>query len=323
MTGVQTCALPIYGDVNLTSDDIMDCINYVTNDLEKELYANGEDIDSSFEDKDGSRFRINIFTQRNSPAMVVRLLNTYIPTLEEFGLPDVLKNLAELPRGLVLVTGPTGSGKSTTLAAMINHININKNKHILTLEDPVEYIHPQKKSIINQREIHKDSKSFDDSLKSALREDPDIILIGEMRDIETIRLAITAAETGHLVLSTLHTIGAPDTINRIIDAFPSDQQDQVRAQLSMSLKGVVSQVLVPKAEGGRIAAHEILITNDAIANNIRQNAIQNIPTAMLSGRSVGMKILDHELATLVKRGKVERAKAQEYVKDIETFKRLL
>lgn len=212
---------------------------------------------------------------------------------------------------------------STTLAAMINHINMNKKKHILTLEDPIEYIHEQKQSILNQREIHKDSKSFDDSLKSALREDPDIILIGEMRDIETIKLAITAAETGHLVLSTLHTIGAPDTINRIIDTFPADQQSQVRAQLSMSLKGVVSQVLIPKVGGGRIAAHEILISNDAIANNIRQNAIQNISSSMLSGKGQGMQLLDHKLAELVREGKIERDKAKEFVKDKEQFDRLM
>lgn len=311
------------GDEPLTAESIMECINTVTNDLEKEMYKKGEDIDSSYEDEDGNRFRINIFTQRKSPAMVVRLLNTHIPTLEEYNLPRVLAELAELPRGMVLVTGPTGSGKSTTLAAMINHINMNKKKHILTLEDPIEYIHEQKQSILNQREIHKDSKSFDDSLKSALREDPDIILIGEMRDIETIKLAITAAETGHLVLSTLHTIGAPDTINRIIDTFPADQQSQVRAQLSMSLKGVVSQVLIPKVGGGRIAAHEILISNDAIANNIRQNAIQNISSSMLSGKGQGMQLLDHKLAELVREGKIERDKAKEFVKDKEQFDRLM
>lgn len=308
---------------NLTKEEVMEYIKEVTSDLELEMYEKGEDIDSSFELSCGTRLRINIYTQKAEPAMVIRILNNNIPTIDEFGLPEVLKDLAELPRGMVLVTGPTGSGKSTTLAAMINHININSPKHILTLEDPVEYIHEQKQSVVTQREIFKDATSFNDSLRSALREDPDIILIGEMRDTETIRLAITAAETGHLVLSTLHTIGAPDTINRIIDSFPADQQSQIRAQLSMSLKGVVSQVLLPKKGGGRVAAHEILVTNDAIANNIRQGAIQNIGSSMLSGRASGMVLLDYSLAALVKNGKVELEEAYNYAKDRDQLRILV
>lgn len=316
-------AIQRIGEENMTEDEVMSCVRALANDAEMKMLEDGDDVDTSFENSDGDRYRINIFKQMGTPAMVVRLLDTEIPTLEQFGLPEILADLVESPRGMVLVTGPTGSGKSTTLAAMINHINMSKPKHILTLEDPVEYVHPQKMSIINQREIHKDAKSFGASLKSALREDPDIILVGEMRDIETISLAMTAAETGHLVLSTLHTIGAPDTINRIIDTFPADQHDQVRSQLSMSLKGVISQVLIPKIGGGRIAAHEILVMNDAIANNIRQGAIQNIRSTMLSGGRQGMQLLDAELATLVRRQKIERDVALEFVKDREQFERMM
>ena len=308
---------------NLTTEEITGYIAELISLEEIGLFADGHDVDASYANAAGDRYRINIFTQRQSPALVIRLLNTHIPPLAEFNLPMVFADLAELPRGMVLVTGPTGSGKSTTLAAMINHININKQKHILTLEDPIEYVHAQKKSYINQREIHKDSKSFDASLKSALREDPDIILIGEMRDIETIKLAISAAETGHLVLSTLHTIGAPDTINRIVDTFPGPQQSQVRSQLAMSLKGVISQVLIPKIGGGRIAVHEILISTDGIANNIRQNQIQNISSSMLSGQKIGMQLLDYKLADLVRHKQITKENALEFVKDKDTFNRIL
>lgn len=307
----------------MTPGEVEICIKEMLTDKMYKDLLEGEDIDASYTNAKGDRFRINVYRQKGEFAAAIRALSSGVPTLEEFGLPKVLTDLSELQRGLVLVTGPTGSGKSTTLAAMINHININKAVHILTLEDPIEYIHEQKKSMMTQREIHKDSKSFDSSLRSALREDPDVILVGEMRDPETIQLALTAAETGHLVLSTLHTIGAPDTINRIIDSFPSGQQDQVRAQLSTSLKAVVSQALVPKKNGGRIAAHEIMIANTAISANIRQNKIQNIPSAIMSGVSVGMQSIDVNLAELVKDGAITREIAFEVAKDKDALERRL
>ena len=230
---------------NMTPADLEVCVRELVGDINFAKLEQGEDIDCSYTDSDGDRFRVNAYRQMGELAAAVRILSGEIPTLEQYNMPAIIAKLAELPRGLVLVTGPTGSGKSTTLAGMIDHINVSKALHILTLEDPVEYIHHQKLSMITQREINKDSRSFNEALRSALREDPDIILVGEMRDPETIALALTAAETGHLVLSTLHTVGAPDTINRIIDSFSGDQQEQVRAQLSTSLKGTSSKVLFP------------------------------------------------------------------------------
>ena len=227
---------------NMTPADLEVCVRELVGDINFAKLEQGEDIDCSYTDSDGDRFRVNAYRQMGELAAAVRILSGEIPTLEQYNMPAIIAKLAELPRGLVLVTGPTGSGKSTTLAGMIDHINVSKALHILTLEDPVEYIHHQKLSMITQREINKDSRSFNEALRSALREDPDIILVGEMRDPETIALALTAAETGHLVLSTLHTVGAPDTINRIIDSFSGDQQEQVRAQLSTSLKATSSKV---------------------------------------------------------------------------------
>lgn len=308
---------------NMTDEQMNICCRELLGDKAFAVLQGGDDVDASYTNSEGARFRVNAYRQTGKLAVALRVLSSEIPTLEEFGLPKILSEFAELKRGLVLVTGPTGSGKSTTLAAMINHINLNRAVHILTLEDPIEYIHSQKRAMITQREIHKDSKSFNDSLRSALREDPDVILVGEMRDPETIQLALTAAETGHLVLSTLHTIGAPDTINRIIDSFPAGNQDQVRAQLSSSLKGVVSQALLPKIGGGRIAVHEILVTNTAVASNIRQNTIQNIASVIHSGGALGMQSIDVKLAELAKRDIISRDIAMETAKDKDTLERQL
>lgn len=292
-------------------------------DLQVSLFEKGADVDVSYSDDVQDRLRVNVFRQKKTTAIVMRLIDNKIPTIDEMNLPPILKEFSMLPRGMVLITGPTGSGKSTTLASMIDFINESRAKHILTMEDPIEFLHPQKMSVINQREMKTDSDSFAEALKSSLREDPDIILVGEMRDPETIQLALTAAETGHLVLSTLHTIGAPETLNRIVDSFPPHQQSQVRSQMSSSLKAVVSQVLVPKIGGGRVAAHEIMISNAAIANNIRENKITSITSVMETGMREGMILLDRSLAELVKKGLITKEAAYDYVKNRDTFDRLV
>jgi twitching motility protein PilT len=308
----------------LTNDDVYAIIKNFLNETQKEFYDKGNDVDTSFTDDVGQRYRLNIFRQRDSYALVMRLLKNRIPTIDELNLPPILKSLALEPRGLVLVTGPTGSGKSTTLAAMIDYINTNKAKHILTLEDPIEYIHTSKKSLVNQREIHRDALDFHTSLRSALREDPDVILVGEMRDHETISLAVTAAETGHLVFSTLHTTGAANTVDRIIDAFPPHQQSQIRSQLSGVLKGVVSQALLPKTDkSGRIAVHEIMLMTDAIGNLIRENKIVQINTAIQTGLRLGMQTFEGNLAKLVIDNEITYEAANEVTSNPELLKRFL
>lgn len=264
-------------------------------------YSLLKDVDFCYVSADGNRNRVNIYTQYGSPAIAVRMLNDEIPTIDEMGLPELFKTLAMLPRGLLLVTGPTGSGKSTTLAAMIDYINENRAGHILTFEDPIEYKHGNKRSMINQREVGTDVESFARALKSALREDPDVILVGEMRDLETTAAAITAAETGHFVMSTLHTTGASTTIDRIIDQFPAQQQGQMRILLAQVLRGVITQTLIPRADGrGRVAAFEIMICNDAISNMIRENKCHQINSALQTSQKVGMQSLDYHIAQLVK-----------------------
>ena len=260
----------------------------------------------------GVRLRVNIFWQKDAPAAAVRLLPVNIPSMEDLGLPPVVRDLAMLPRGLVLVTGPTGSGKSTTLASMINYINENRKCHILTVEDPIEYIHNHKNCLVNQRETGRDTKSFCNALISALREDPDVILVGEMRDIETMQAAITAAETGHLVLSTLHTLGSAKTVDRIIDVFPGETQKQIRAQLAETIAGVVSQQLLPKADGsGRIAALEIMTRTDAISNMVREGKTHQIASSIQTGKILGMQLMDNTLSDYVKRGIITREVARE------------
>ena len=270
----------------------------------------GRDLDVGCMLGDETRIRANIYHQRNNLAASIRILNSVVPSFEELGLPDVIRELAELPRGLVLVTGPTGSGKSTTLASMVQYINKNKSRHIITVEDPIEYVYPHNRAMIHQREIGKDVDSFATALRSALREDPDIILVGEMRDFETVSAAITAAETGHLVLSTLHTTSAAQTVERIIDASPIDAQEQIRAQFANVVRGVITQTLLPLADGtGRQIATEIMVGNYAISNLIREGKTIQIPSLLQSGRSQGMHTLNDDLALLVRTGKVTKQEA--------------
>ncbi len=277
----------------------------VLTDAQKKRFEEALELDFSFGIKGLARFRCNMFNQRGAVAAVYRLIPERIRTFEELNLPQVLTRLAEKPRGLVLVTGPTGSGKSTTLAAMIDKVNSERSEHILTIEDPIEYIHPHKRCIVNQRELHSDTQSFSMALRAALREDPDVVLIGEMRDLETIESALRIAETGHLTLATLHTNSAAQTINRIIDVFPAHQQGQIRTQLSMVLEGIVCQALLPKAGGGRVVSLEILVPTPAIRNLIREDKIHQIYSAMQTGQEkAGMQTANQCLASLHLSGKV-------------------
>lgn len=270
------------------------------------LEEKGE-VDTSFSSPGIGRYRINAYKQRGSYGMALRIIPLKVPSIESLGLPAVVKDLARLPRGLILVTGPTGSGKSTTLASMINLINQERKCHILTLEDPIEYLHKHNKSIINQREIGVDSLSFGNGLRAALRQDPDVILVGEMRDLETISIALTAAETGHLVLSTLHTIGSAKTIDRVIDVFPPHQQQQVRVQFASVIQAIVSQQLLPKADGnGRVAGFEIMIATTGIRNLIREDKIHQIDSSIQTGAKFQMQTMDNYLLDLYKRGLITK-----------------
>lgn len=299
-------------EIPLTDSDISDLILSMLNKEQKELLDSGEDLDFAIQSPDGSRCRVNVFRAQGQLGAVLRLLNTNAPSLDQMGLPSVLKTLVNEPRGLILVTGPTGSGKSTTLAAMINEVNDNKPVHILTIEDPIEYVYKQNKATIRQREVGADVKDFNAALRSALREDPDVILIGEMRDYETISLALTAAETGHLVMGTLHTTSAPQTIDRIIDACPPHAQAQVRTMLSTTLRGVISQCLIPLAEGnGRVAATEILIGTDAAMNLVRTGKCHQLVSTMQMGKALGMHTLNSDLARLVREKKITKEAALE------------
>jgi twitching motility protein PilT len=289
----------------------------IMNDKQRKDYEEFLEHDFSFEIPGIARFRVNAFNQKRGAAAVFRTIPSKVLSLEELKAPEGFKDIVSVPRGLVLVTGPTGSGKSTTLAAMVDHLNDREYAHILTIEDPIEFVHTSKKCLVNQREVHRDTLGFSEALRSALREDPDIILVGEMRDLETIRLALTAAETGHLVFATLHTTPAAKTIDRIVDVFPAAEKDMVRSMLSESLRSVISQTLLKKIGGGRIAAHEIMIGTPAIRNLIREAKVAQMYSAIQTGQAVGMQTLDQNLKELVKKGLITRvdAKAKAQNKD--------
>ena len=299
-------------DVNALVYDIM-------NDRQRKEYEENLEVDFSFEVPNLARFRVNAFNQNRGPAAVFRTIPSKILSLDDLGCPEIFREISDTPRGLVLVTGPTGSGKSTTLAAMVDYINDHKHDHILTIEDPIEFVHENKKCLINQREVHRDTLSFEAALRSALREDPDVILVGEMRDLETIRLAMTAAETGHLVFGTLHTTSAPKTIDRIIDVFPGEEKSMVRSMLSESLRAVISQTLIKKVGGGRVAAHEIMIGTPAIRNLIREDKIAQMYSAIQTGMTHGMQTMDQCLQNLVSRGMISKQAAMEKAVDKNQF----
>ena len=306
----------------LTATDVKELVEMIVPNEQVNLFHENKQLDFSYEIKDVSRFRVNAYYQKGNMALAIRPIPTKIPTLEQLQLPSVLKRLMEKPRGLVLVTGPTGSGKSTTLAAMIDYINETTLKHIITLEDPIEFYHEHKNCVINQREIGEDVPNFNQALKVALRQDPDIILVGEMRDLETIKIALTAAETGHLVLGTLHTSSAASTIERIVDVFPGQEQAQIRTQLAGCLVGVVSQRLFKTTDGlSRRAACEIMINTPAISNLIRSEKVHQIQGMIQTGREVGMKTMQDHLKELITQGVISRLEAREYLEssDIISF----
>lgn len=311
----------VHGDMRrinlpeMSAEEVGNMVTSVMNDHQRKIYQQNLEVDFSFELPNVARFRVNAFNIGRGPAAVFRTIPSTVLSLEELKAPSIFQKIAESPRGMVLVTGPTGSGKSTTLAAMINYINETQPAHILTIEDPIEFVHQSKKSLINQRELHQHTLSFANALRSALREDPDVILVGEMRDPETISLALTAAETGHLVFGTLHTTGAAKTVDRIVDVFPAGEKEMVRSMLSESLTAVISQNLLKTHDGnGRVASHEILIANPAVRNLIRENKITQINSVLQTGQASGMQTMDQSLQSLVRQGliapEVARRRAQ-------------
>lgn len=291
----------------------------IMNDKQRKDYEEFLETDFSFEVPGVARFRVNAFNQNRGAGAVFRTIPSKVLSMEDLGMGEVFRKITDVPRGLVLVTGPTGSGKSTTLAAMLDYLNNNKYHHILTIEDPIEFVHESKKCLVNQREVHRDTHGFSEALRSALREDPDIILVGEMRDLETIRLALTAAETGHLVFGTLHTTSAAKTIDRVVDVFPAEEKSMVRSMLSESLQAVISQTLLKKIGGGRVAAHEIMIGTPAIRNLIREDKVAQMYSAIQTGGSLGMQTLDACLKNLLSKGLVSREAAREKAKQPENF----
>nr|WP_220099956.1 type IV pilus twitching motility protein PilT [Alteromonas lipotrueae] len=291
----------------------------IMNDMQRKEYEENLETDFSFEISGLSRFRVNAFVQNRGAAAVLRTIPNTVLTLDDLGAPEIFKEIINQPTGIVLVTGATGSGKSTTLAAMVDHINSHKREHILTIEDPIEFVHENKMSLINQREVHRDTHSFSNALRSALREDPDVILVGELRDLETIRLAISAAETGHLVFGTLHTNSAPKTIDRIIDVFPAEEKAMVRSMLSESLRAVISQTLLKKVGGGRIAAHEIMVGIPAIRNLIREDKVPQMYSVIQTGQASGMQTMDQCLQRLLALGAISREDAAAKSKDKQSM----
>ncbi|MCI8667405.1 MAG: type IV pilus twitching motility protein PilT [Dorea sp.] len=304
----------------MSAKDTMEIARTIMSDEQMRIFEEKGEYDMSFSVDGKGRYRVNVFRQQGEVAMAFRLVSEKIPSPEELGVPGSIIDLYQRKRGLVLVTGPTGSGKSTTLAAIIDKVNTFRDAHVITLEDPIEYIHKHKMSMVNQREIGLDSQSYANALRAALREDPDVILVGEMRDYETISVAITAAETGHLVLSTLHTIGAASTIDRVIDVFPPHQQQQIRVQLANVLEAVISQQLIPRADGrGRVAAFEVLHANLAIRNLVREGKTHQIPSIMQTNRRMGMIAMDDAIVQLYREGKIVREMAALFAQDPDTI----
>ncbi len=303
----------------LDSETVIKMIFDIMNDKQRKTYEENLEADFSFEIPNVSRFRVNAFNQDRGPAAVFRTIPSVVLSLDDLDAPDIFREICNKPRGLVLVTGPTGSGKSTTLAGMVDFINEKHRSHILTVEDPIEFVHQSKRCLINQRELHKDTHSFANALKSALREDPDVILVGELRDLETIRLAMTAAETGHLVLATLHTSSAPKTIDRIVDVFPAEEKSMVRSMLSESIQAVIAQTLIKKVGGGRVAAHEIMVGTSAIRNLIREDKIAQMYSMIQTGQNDGMQTLDQCLLNLLRDRLITPADARSRAVDKSKF----
>jgi twitching motility protein PilT len=323
MLRVDGVLMPVTGADVLTEETIETLVFSILDEDQKQILLKDKEFDFSFAYGDIGRFRVNAFHEKGNIAAALRLIPNEILTVEQLGLPPVISKFSDLPRGLVLVTGPTGSGKSTTLAALVGKINSEKASHIITIEDPIEFTHKSHKSVVVQREVHYDTYSFSAALRSALREDPDVVLIGEMRDLETIASAITIAETGHLVFATLHTNGAAQSIDRMIDVFPPHQQPQIRAQLSNILMAIVSQRLVPAIGGGRIAASEILVANSAVRNIIREGKTHQLEAVIQTGSEQGMQSMDKTLASLVHNGTITYDDAKNVAVDLQEFDRLM
>jgi len=307
----------------LTPPDTQRLAYSVLNEAQKQKFEEENELDLSFGIQNLARFRCNVYRERGAVAAAIRVVPFKIRSFDDLNLPPIVRQLADRPKGLILVTGPTGSGKSTTLAAMIDKINSERSEHIMTIEDPIEFVHPHKKCLVNQREVFADTHSFKNALKSILRQDPDVVLVGEMRDLETVGAALTIAETGHLTLATLHTNSCAQTMNRIIDVFPTDQQSQVRAQLSLVLEGVLSQQLIPKIGGGRVMALEIMVSTPAVRNLIREEKIHQIYSAMQSGQKFGMQTMNQALVELISRRQITREEAMNRSTNPEELAQLL